>query len=88
MILARSWCLGADPDVWKRAHSPLMLGKIRKEDPGNWMLVSLTLFPGKVMEKILPESIAQPPEGQEGDGGHRHGFMKGNHACSTSVLLR
>ena len=34
MILARSWCLGAVPEEWKRARSPCILKKLKMEDLG------------------------------------------------------
>jgi len=45
-----SWSIREVPEDWF-AHVTPIFKKGRKEDPGNYRLVSLTLVPGKVMNR-------------------------------------
>ena len=44
IIFERLWQLGEVPDGWNRANIAPIFKKDKKEDPGNYRLVSLTLF--------------------------------------------
>jgi len=46
----QSWLPGEFPDDWRIASVTPIHKKGRKEDPGNYRPVSLTLVPGKIME--------------------------------------
>ena len=52
-IYQSSWLSGEVPEDWRLANVTRIYKKGRKEDPGNYRPVSLTLVPGKVMEQII-----------------------------------
>lgn len=57
VIFKRLWWLGQFPVEEKKVDVTPVSEKGKKEDLGNYELVSLTLVPGKVMEQICPEAI-------------------------------
>ena len=63
----------------------LIYKKGRKEDPGNYRLVSLTLVPGKVMEQVILVEITRHVRGIQGIRPSQHGFMKGR-SCLTNLI--
>ncbi|KGL91727.1 hypothetical protein N301_16503, partial [Charadrius vociferus] len=58
-IYEQSWLTGEVATDWSLANVTPIHKKGRKEDPGNYRLVSLTLVPGKVMEQIILSAITQ-----------------------------
>jgi len=64
------------PEDWKKANIPLIFKKGKKEDPGSYRLVKLTLI-----------SMAQKNHGnhiytyKEGDGNSWHHFMPDKPNC-------
>lgn len=53
-----SWWLEEVPKDWKRADITCIFKEGKKEDPGKYRAVDLTIVPGKVMKKILLQSIS------------------------------
>ena len=59
--------------------------KGRKEDLGNYKLVSLSSVPRKVMVQIILGEITQHVHGIQGIRPSQHGFMKGRQ-CLTDLI--
>ncbi|GAB0204509.1 mitochondrial enolase superfamily member 1 [Grus japonensis] len=53
IIYEQSWLIGEVPADWRLANVMPIYKKGRKEDPGNYRPVSLTLQPGKIMERFI-----------------------------------
>ncbi|KAK4816268.1 hypothetical protein QYF61_014340 [Mycteria americana] len=59
IIYQQSWLTGEVPADWRLASVTPIFKKGRKEDPGNYRPVSLTLVPGKLMEQIILSAITR-----------------------------
>ncbi|KAF1469936.1 tRNA-specific adenosine deaminase 1, partial [Megadyptes antipodes antipodes] len=58
--------------------------KARREDPGNYRLVGLTLIPGKEMEQLILETISRHMKDKKIVKSSQHGFTKGK-SCLTNL---
>ncbi|KFQ28047.1 hypothetical protein N332_10881, partial [Mesitornis unicolor] len=59
IIYQQSWLTGEVPVDWRLANVTSIYKKGRKEDPGNYRPVSLTLVPGKVIEQIILSALTR-----------------------------
>jgi len=59
--------------------------KDQEEDPGNCRPVSLTLVPGKIMERFILSALTGHVKDNQGIRPSQHRFMKGM-SCLTNLL--
>ncbi|KFP28054.1 hypothetical protein N325_01422, partial [Colius striatus] len=59
IIFEQSWRTGKVPEDWRKVNVTPVFKKGRKDDPGDYRLVSLTSIPGKIMEQLILNVITK-----------------------------
>jgi len=75
------------PSTWRKASVISVFKKDRKEDPGNYRLVSLTSIPGKVMEQLILEVNFKQVEENKDIRSSQHGFIQGKSYLTNLIAF-
>jgi len=62
IIFERLWRTGKVPKDWRKAIVTRVFKQGKKDDSGNYRLLSLTFIPGKMMEQLILEVIIKQVE--------------------------
>jgi len=84
IICQQSCPTGEVPDDWRIGNVTPIYKKGQKEDPSNYRPVSLTLMPGKMMERFIVSVLTGHVKDNQGIRPSQHGFMK-SRSCSPSM---
>jgi len=75
------------PEDWRKATVTPVFKEGKKEDPGNYRLVSLTSIPGKVMEQLMLEVIIKQVEEKKVIKSSQHGFTRGKSFLTNLIAF-
>jgi len=84
IICQQSWLTREVPDDWRITNVTSIYKKDRKQDPGNYRLVSLTSVPGKIMERFILSALTGRVKDNQGIRPSQHGFIK-CRSCLTNL---
>ncbi|PKU44177.1 rna-directed dna polymerase from mobile element jockey- hypothetical protein [Limosa lapponica baueri] len=85
IIFERSWRTGKVPEDWRKANAIPVFKKGKKEDPGNYRLVSLTSIPGKMREQLVLGITSKHTEEKKTIRSSQHGLTK-RKSCLTGWI--
>ena len=68
IIYQQSWLTGEDLDDWRITSVTPIYKKGQKEDLWNYRSVSLTLMPGKIMERFILSALTRHVKDTRGSG--------------------
>jgi len=78
--------LGEAPEDSRKANDTSVFKKGKKEDPGNYRLVSLTLIPGKMMKQLILKITSKHMKDKKVIRISHHGFTK-RKTCLINLIL-
>jgi len=87
IIFERSWRTGEVPKDWRESNVTPIFKKDKKEDPGNYRLVSLTSIPGKVMKQLILEVIVKQVEEKKVIRSSQNEFTKGKSRLTNLIAF-
>ncbi|PKU45439.1 rna-directed dna polymerase from mobile element jockey-like [Limosa lapponica baueri] len=85
IIFEKSWKTGEVPEDWRKASVTPVFEKGKKEDLGNYRLVSLTSIPGKMVERLILGVISKHVEEKKAIRSSQHGSTKGK-SCLNNLI--
>jgi len=85
IIFQKSWRTGEVPKDWRNVIVTPAFKKGKKEDPGNYRLISLTSVPGKMMEQLILDVICKQVEEKKVIRSSQHGFTEAK-SCLTNLI--
>ena len=85
IILQQSWRTRDVPADWRLANVTPIFKKGWKDNPGSYRPISLTLVPGKVMERIILGAIMDQLQVNQGIRSSQHRLMNGR-SCLTNLI--
>ena len=85
ILFRKSMDDGQIPDEWRDAVVTPIFKKGKKTDPANYRPVSLTNVTGKIMERIVKETIMNHMEGHRLIAEEQHGFRSGRSVMTNII---
>ena len=73
------------PSIWKQGNVTAIFKSGSKTKPENYRPISLTLVPGKLLERLIRDILVKHMEENNLFSKAQHGFMTGR-SCSTQLL--
>lgn len=74
IVFERAWRSGKIPGDWRKAKAAPVFRKDKKDDPGNYRLVSLSSVLGWAMERLMLETISKYTKDKKVIGSIQHGY--------------
>ena len=73
------------PAIWKCANVTAIFKKGERKDPANYRPISLTSVPGKLMERLVRNTLVEHMVNNNLFAAEQHGFIAGK-SCTTQLL--
>jgi len=86
IIYQQFWLTGKVPVGWRITNVTPTYKKSRKKDLGNYMPVSLTSVPGKIMERLLLSALTRHVKDNQGIRPIQHWYMKGRSYLTNLIF--
>lgn len=87
IIFERSWRLAEVPGGWKTENITRIFKDRKKEGLRNYRPVNLTSVPGKLMKRIILESISKHMKDKMGIWSSRRGFRQGKSYLNDLIAF-